>query len=452
MVVNSYKESIELNNGVRIEVHTSNFRLVRGFSCVGVVCDELAFWNRENTNNPDKEILNALRPSLASTGGLLLGLSSPYAKRGVLWDEYQEHYGHDESPTLVWKAASREMNSTLSLLSVARAYARDYASASAEYGGEFRNDVETFLAIEKIEEAVVSGRTELPYQDGQSYFSFVDPSGGRDDSMTLGISHTANGKAVLDVIREVKPPFSPEQCVQDFAEDLRRYRVSEVVGDRYSGEWVREQFNRRGIVYKVSDRNRSEIYLEFLSMIMSSQVELLDSDVLKRQLSSLERRSASLGKDSVDHHSGQHDDVANAACGALILASAQGESFGFVEMLKRIGGAGGVKPWFEGIRVKEAQRVEKETPLACAKCGDRVLVQATGTHARCRFGHFTATSKPIAPAAPNDAGACNCGRNELHAIVGGGAWICRQTGRAWWPNGQAPKVTHPTRGGLRRSA
>ena len=41
---------------------------------------------------------------------------------------------------------------------------------------------------------------------------------------------------VLDAVREVKPPFSPERVVADFAELLRCYRVTRVQGDRFAGE------------------------------------------------------------------------------------------------------------------------------------------------------------------------------------------------------------------------
>jgi hypothetical protein len=452
MVVNSFKESIELTNGVRIEIHTSSFRLVRGFTTIGVVADEVSYWDKMETGNPAKEVFNALRPSLASTNGLLLGLSSPYAKRGVLFEEYTEHFGKDDSSTLVWQAASREMNSTLSMIAVARAYARDWSSASAEYGGLFRSDVETFLAVEKIEAAVVKGRTELAYEPGRNYFAFVDPSGGVNDSMTLGISHShgANDRAVLDLIREVKPPFSPEETVAAFAEVLKRYHISEVVGDRYSGMWVREQFSQRGILYKVSDRNRSEIYLEFLSAIMSGQVELLDNEVLKRQLASLERRSASLGKDSVDHGSGQnsHDDVANACAGALILAGSLSDSFGVTDFLVKLSKVGGVKAWFDGVRQKNqsgnARRFDPtSTPLACPTCGDRVIVQSSNTHASCSRGHWMATDTQLAVKPSNDADACDCGREELHGIVSD-RWLCRQTGKRW---GSPPPVVYAKRDG-----
>ena len=318
MVVSRLKESIELNNRVRIEIHTSSFRAVRGYTIVAAICDEVAFWPTDETANPDVEVLNALRPAMATVpDALLLAISSPYARRGALWEMYREHYGKP-SEVLVWKASSREMNPSLSSAVVAAAYLRDAASARAEYGGEFREDIESFLSIETIESCVIRSVSERPFFSAHKYIAFCDPSGGRSDSMTLAIAHADREKAVLDLVRVSSPPFSPEQVVSDFAETLRAYRVSEVTGDRYAGEWPREQFAKRRISYRVADKSKSEIYLEFLPLLTSRRIELLDIARLKHELVGLERRTVRGGRDSIDHASGGHDDVANSVAGAMV--------------------------------------------------------------------------------------------------------------------------------------
>ena len=320
MVVNRFKESLELNNGVTIEIHTSSFRATRGFTCIAVIADELAFWSAEDSSNPDREVLNALRPGLATTGGLLLGISSPYGKKGVLWENFKTYYGREDESTLVWRAASREMNPSLSLAVVAKAYVKDPAAAAAEYGGQFRDDIQSFLPADLVESRMIKGRFELTFDALQNYVAFVDPSGGVSDSMTLAIAHkAANGKAVLDLLREIRPPFSPENVCGEFSTVLRKYKCYEVTGDRYGGIWPSEEFAKSGIVYKASDKNKSEIYLEFLAQMMSGQVELLDNATLAVQLGSLERRVQKFGKDSIDHPVGSHDDISNAASGACVL-------------------------------------------------------------------------------------------------------------------------------------
>jgi len=335
MVASRTKESITLVNRVRIEVHTASFRAVRGYSIAAVILDEIAFFPTGDSAEPDFEIVNALRPAMATIpDALLLALSSPYARRGVLYEAYKENFGKANAPALVWKAATKDMNPTVSQATITMAYLRDAASATAEFGGEFRSDIEGFLTLELVEAAMVHKR-ELPPVSGTYYSAFVDPSGGQSDSFTLGIAHTARNRVVLDVLREVAAPFQPEKVVAEFADVLRQYRCSEVTGDRYGGEWPREQFEKRGIAYRLSERTRSELYLEMLPLLTGGVAELQDSPRLKAQLVSLERRTARSGKDSIDHPPGGHDDLANAAAGVLVLAAAQmGGSLGLVELYK----------------------------------------------------------------------------------------------------------------------
>jgi hypothetical protein len=153
------------------------------------------------------------------------------------------------------------------------------------------------------------------------YVGFIDPSGGSSDSMTMAVGHREADTAVLDLVREVRPPFSPESVVEDFSQTLAAYRVGRVHGDRYAGEWPREQFKKRGVDYLPSDKVNSDIYLAALPLLNSGKVQLLDNKRLVQQLHGLERRTARGGKDSIDHAPNGKDDVANCVCGALVLAS-----------------------------------------------------------------------------------------------------------------------------------
>ena len=315
-------DSLTLSNGVMLEIHTASFRVTRGYSLAAALCDEVAFWRSEDSANPDLEILAALRPGLSNIpGAMLLIASSPYAKRGALWQAFRENWGRDSARLLVWRGTTAEMNPQIDPGIIERAYEDDPASAAAEYGAEFRSDVAAFVSREVVDACTPPDRHELPPIDGTIYVAFVDPSGGSADSMTLSIAHGDQGKAVLDVVREAKPPFSPESVVDDFAAVLKLYGIGSVTGDRYAGEWVREPFRKHGIGYDLADRPKSDLYRDVLPALNSHQVELLDLPRLSKQLCDLERRTARGGRDSIDHPPGGHDDVANAVCGALLLAS-----------------------------------------------------------------------------------------------------------------------------------
>ena len=317
-------DSLTLSNGVVIEVQTASYRSVRGYTLVAALCDEVAFWRDDSSANPDEEILNALRPALGTLGGLLLIASSPYAKRGALYTLFKDQFGKNGADVLVWRGSTAEMNPAYPARIIAKAYEDDPARAAAEHGAEFRNDVSAFVTREAVDGCTVPGRYELPHVPGCTYRAFVDPSGGSADSMTLAIAHNDlknRTLAVLDVVREVKPPFSPDSVVQDFAALLKSYGIARVTGDRYGGEWCREPFRKQGIEYDLSDKPKSDIYRDCLPLLNSGQVELLDLKAVTTQFCGLERRTARSGRDSIDHAPGAHDDAANAAAGALLLAS-----------------------------------------------------------------------------------------------------------------------------------
>ena len=101
---------------------------------------------------------------------------------------------------------------------------------------------------------------------------------------------------ILDAVRERRPPFSPEQVVQEFADTLKAYHVSTVRGDRYAGEWPREQFRKQGVEYKPAEQTKSGLYLKLLPMINSGKVELLHNPKMLTQLSGLERRTSQVDK------------------------------------------------------------------------------------------------------------------------------------------------------------
>jgi hypothetical protein len=317
---------IDLSNGVSIEIAVASYRSVRGYTLVAALCDELAFWRTdEGSANPDVETIAALRPAMATIpGAMLLCASSPYARRGALWDSYRRHFGKP-SPVLLWKAGTRIMNPTVPQDVIDEAMEADPARAAAEYGAEFRTDVESFVSREVIESCIITGRHELARCKGTSYSAFVDPSGGSADAMTLCIAHRSGNCAIVDAVRERRPPFSPESVVEEFAQLLRSYGISQVRGDRYGGEWPREQFSNRGIRYVVADKTKSDIYRDLLPVLNSGRVELLDVPRLAGQLCGLERRTARGGKDAIDHAPGAHDDVANCVAGATVAVIQRGQ-------------------------------------------------------------------------------------------------------------------------------
>jgi hypothetical protein len=212
-------DGLELTTGAELDVLQSNFRNVRGRSVACVVMDEVAFWRSETTAAPDAETYAALVPSLATIpGSMIVGISTPYRRAGLLWQKHRDHFGQPDDDVLCVHGPSRTFNPLLPQKVVDDALKRDPAAARAEWLAEWRDDVSAFLSRELIDAAVDRGVTARPPEKGVEYFAFADPSGGVGDSYTCGISHRdADGKIILDALHEVRAPFDPAVATAEIA-------------------------------------------------------------------------------------------------------------------------------------------------------------------------------------------------------------------------------------------
>jgi hypothetical protein len=329
LVTSEAAESITLSSGIVIEVRAANFRGLRGGTYLAIVADECAFWFDEASGsaNCGAEILASVRPGLATTGGMLCAISSPYSKRGELYTTWARHYGEKGDPKiLVARGESRAFNPSLPQAFIDRQMEKDPVSAASEYGACWRLDIEAFIDRLAVEACVDIGVYERPPRSGVRYFGGADPAGGSGaDSYTLAVAHrAADDTVVLDLLREARPPFSPEAITAEYAGVLKAYHVTNVVSDHWGGDWPAEQFRKHGVTVTAADKTKSQYYGELLPLLNSGRVDLLDDKRMISQLIGLERRVSRGGRDSINHGpgAGQHDDKINAAAIAIVLASA----------------------------------------------------------------------------------------------------------------------------------
>jgi hypothetical protein len=323
MIFNRTADSIELSNGIAIEVRPASFRTLRGPTYVAVLADEIAFWHTAvDYANPDVEILAAARPGLLTTGGPLLMISSAYAKSGELYDSYKRYFGPAGPPDiLVAYCTSRDFNSSLDQVEIDRAIDRDPARNRAEYLSEWRSDVEGFIPREIIE-TCVGDYVELPPAPGNSYRWFLDQASGVEegDSYAIAIAHKSGETAIVDAIREVCPPFSPAAIVNEVLLPLcRLYGVYSVVSDDYAAGFSQNLIRSAGLSFEPAKKHTSELYLELLPLLNSRRIMLPRNERLVNQIASLERSTQRSGRDMISHPTHGHDDIANVVAGVAEL-------------------------------------------------------------------------------------------------------------------------------------
>ena len=292
-----------------IEIHTASFRSTRGYTVIAALLDEVAFWEVDaDAAQPDAEVIGAIRPAMATIpNAMLLCASSPHSRRGALWETWSKHYGKNDDPIFVWQADTRSMNPSVPQSFIDRHTAEDLARAAAEYGAQFRADLEALVSREAVSACTSMGVYERAPMSGITYFAGLDASGGSGkDSMALSIAHLdyKSKIVVIDALRENKPPFSPEMVASEFAALMKTYRISTAYADRWGGDWPKEQFQKFGIMIEPAPKMKYGLYLDLLATINSKRVDLLDHKRCFNQAISLERRTGGRARTLIIHPGG----------------------------------------------------------------------------------------------------------------------------------------------------
>jgi hypothetical protein len=142
LIASRTADTLTFTTGIELQVRAASFRRLRGVTAVAILADEACYWPTEESSNPDTEILNAARPALATTGGPLIIISSPYARRGEVYETWNRHFGPEGDPRiLVAQGAAADFNPNLPDGVVTRAIERDPEAVKAEYSG---NGVQTW--------------------------------------------------------------------------------------------------------------------------------------------------------------------------------------------------------------------------------------------------------------------------------------------------------------------
>jgi hypothetical protein len=319
-------DSLLLDNGLTIAAYPCRPAAVRGLRSAIVVLNELGFFRVSeaggSTNTAvDVEMIRAVRPTLATTGGKLIVMSSPYFESGALWELRRRNFGREDSPTLVWQATAPQMNPTLPADYLERMLQDDPEGYRAEVLGEFRSGQGVLLEPAAID-AIVGDYVEQLPKPGVVYHCFADPSGGRGDSTTVAAAHTEDTHVIVDAVR------SWDASILDVAAEVaafvKSYGTSTVTGDNYGADNTVAALRQHAVTYvpRPTGYDKSRLYLEFLPVALARAVTIPNDPVLIAELRGLRRRRGFAGRDRVDHASGisAHDDRANSLAGAVYLA------------------------------------------------------------------------------------------------------------------------------------
>jgi hypothetical protein len=376
---------IRLANDVVIAVHVNSFRTIRGKTLLACIFDETAFWRDEASATPDVEVYRAVMPSLVAANGMLIGISTPYRRMGLLYAKHRDHFGVAGDDCLVVQGDAGTFNPALSPALIEAHRASDPEAAVSEW--DACSDLVQFLSEDLIELAIDRSRPpELPPQQGLEYKCFVDASGGRHDSYTICIGHADGDRFVCDVIKGKESPLDPQETTREYAALAREYCCSRIYGDAYSADWIVSAYAECDVSYLRMEKNKSELYLEGLPSFSRGLVMLPEHRRLGRELRLLERHVSRAGRDRVDHGRGGSDDYANAVFGCLHMA-VQRRSYELPPFLG-IGSDGSA--WISGGSYDGGEADEAERERAAVEAEQRFQAERYRNHILTTGGYWNA--------------------------------------------------------------
>ncbi len=142
LVANDVADELDLANGCEIRVYRNDISSIRGVAASLIVMDEAAFYqDADSGSSSAQEVYNAAIPSLATADGMLIGISTPYRKSGLLYEKYSKHFGKNDPAVLVIQAPSLALNPTLDRGFIEEQLEADPEATNSEWNAVFRSDI-----------------------------------------------------------------------------------------------------------------------------------------------------------------------------------------------------------------------------------------------------------------------------------------------------------------------
>lgn len=323
MVEGRTADEIRLRNHVTVAVYPCSEAAVRGPRAVVAVGDEEAFWRSTDNRPRDREVMRALRPTVAMTGGKIWIFSSPYGPMGDLHDQYRKHYGR-ESKTLVWQATAPEMNPLLGTDYLEKMLEDDPEAYQSEVLGQFRAGLSMYVDADTLDALVEAGVVERQPSSKFRHIGYVDTAGGSGrDSYAWSVAHMEGEVCVIDKVGWFDRPFDAVDVSDRVAREMvGTWRVTHVWGDSFAGDTLIKRFRDAGLVYTVRDRSASYLYGQNRKFYQPQYMRLLDVPRVITEFLGLERRTRRSAHDGdiIDHRRDAHDDTCNVVNGAAHYA------------------------------------------------------------------------------------------------------------------------------------
>lgn len=324
------RDEIRLKNNIIIKCVPCTLKAVRGFACPVAVFDEVGVWYQESDSaNPDYEIYRAIKPAqIQFPNRLLVGISSPYNKQGLLYKYFEAGTDGKNAPkneknqfrniVVIHSPTAAMGNSLVTRESLEEERDRDVKAFERECLAIFQDSISGFLDGKLLREATDIGIEERePLPDRYSYVASIDPA-FKHDAFGFTVFHLdEEGDVVQDCVRRYKPPagkaLNPEAIFADIEPILKSYGVVVIYSDQYHLESLQQLAMRYGFIIEgvpFKATNKSTIYGSMQQLLNQHRLHLLDHKECLKELRQLEKKLTQTGVVQISAPHGNYDDLA----------------------------------------------------------------------------------------------------------------------------------------------
>lgn len=312
-LVGETQDSLTFSTGITVRTLPPDPRLCQGFTAPFIWLDEASGFRDESAFSNLEDVLDAVRPSIATIAdGRVLVTSLPGPKTGLLYETWNSRFNLPGA--LVWRSSSIDMNPSLAGSTEIEKARKRVEHWKMFYSGEFIDARSALLPADLVDAAIAPNRPEFsPAEVRGNAAGGCDFAASGDDCAAAIAIRMPDDKIVVPWVRcwsvksgELHPVYS---YFGEIAEAFKAFEVRKAVGDQQSLAAATQFFTERGVGYErlVTNGQASEPVFDFLrEQLGAGRVALPDNDVLRNQLKRLEERrdknyevAASKGKDDL---------------------------------------------------------------------------------------------------------------------------------------------------------
>lgn len=286
---------------VAFKVYAASIAGVSGFTCIGIICDEVAKWHDSDTGaNPAREVLASIRPTLSTQPNARVFLSS--SPLGNLDAHANAYDDGDNAWQLVAYAPTWVANPTITEAATLL-LEKDDDRRRREYAAiPMEGDESALLSAALLDAATRATEGDVPRQSGVTYVAAMDPGFVRNAwTFVIGAKRWVNGRVKRSIVaaREWRGtaarPLEPGKVLAEIAGICRAYGIDMVYSDQYERFSLQEIAQRpdiRLVVYvpKEGGGGRLGRYESLVTQLSDGEVEIPGDKQLRADLLAVKQR------------------------------------------------------------------------------------------------------------------------------------------------------------------